>query len=538
MGDAPPKAGTLTIAMLGWARLPMGAAEGGGLNQVVTQLAGALVDAGHRVLYLRSGLDYSLRRGTRIVREGDWRGVECYDVVNSHNLSIGSANFENVPEQIASPTDARLVAEFLKREGVDVLHVHSFEGVSFDLVATVKREAGIAVVVTPHNYIALCPQVDLLHQERRVCDDYEGGLRCVGCLKAPEFSWEMRRRARVQTVRRLTGSKLYDAIKAWARLAVRAMPRGSGRRAFEAPAPDGTPLAEPVEPGRGLAHERLLTNRDRHLVVLNEYGQRRKAGVAALNEADLVLPPGRFLARVHEAMGVDPRKMRLVPLGLRHIDELRTAARRSESFEAPAWTPASQRPLRLAFFGSCWANKGLTVLVEALVALGGSSRLEVEIHASGDDRTFRQRLGAMDHVRFCGAFTGEKQARALEWTDVGVFPGLALENSPLVILEMLAAGRFVIASRRGAMEEFVTHGSSGLLFHPGDPGALAGAIASVVRGEVALPTRRAVQESSHPRSFEHYVDEMQRVLREVTSKPAPQRTPDDAAAFTSLEIRR
>jgi glycosyltransferase involved in cell wall biosynthesis len=512
--------------MIGWARLPQGPAEGGGLNQVVTQLSEELVKRGHRVVYLRSGMDHSLRSGMRIQREGDWRGVECFNLINSPNLS-GCYNFENVQHQIASPQQSRLVARFLKEQNVDVLHIHVFEGMAFDLVETVHREAGIPVVVTPHNYVALCPQLDLMHQERSVCDDYDGGRRCVDCLRVPDFRWEAARRARVHSARRVLGSPLYDAIKPLGvRLvaaASRLLPKGSGRRQFEAPAPPGTGFKEDLGPGQPPAHERLVSSTDRHLVVLNDYGRRRLAGIAALNHADRILAPGRFLARVHQAMGVDPSRLRHVPLGLAHIDDLRQRTSQAADFENEPWRAGHAKPLRLVYFGNCWVNKGLGILVDAMLALDEATRrrVELDIYASGDDRSFRDRLGARTNIRFHGSYSAKDQARALDAADVGVFAGIALENSPLVILEMLAAGRFVIASRRGAMEDFILEGRNGSFFPPGDFAALAAAIEKIVKGELLLPTRREAQEASPRRTLGEYVDQMQDVYVEVRAEVRP-----------------
>lgn len=512
-----------TIALMGWARLSMGAAEGGGLNQVVTQLARGLVERGHRVLYLRSGLEYSLKAGIRVEPEDSWQGVQCFNVVNSPNLSIGAANFENVRQQIASPEHSRLIASFLREQLVDVFHLHAFEGVGFDLVDSV-RSAGIPVVITPHNYAALCPQVDLLHQERMVCDDYEGGTRCVACLKVPDFAWEKQRRARVHTLRRAMTPTVFDALKPLAKpiaraaaTAVRTIRRSDRRTAFEDPAAQSAVFHESLPPGAPLAHERLLANADRHLMVLNNYGERRLAGVAAMNRASLVLPPSMFLARVHEAMGVNATVLRHTPLGLAHLDALRARAMKASDLDAPAWSPDASRELRLVYFGNCWVNKGLAILVEAIRLLDPSilARVCLDIFASGNDHPFRQRLASHANVRFHGSYDSDAQAEALDATDVGVFPGIALENSPLVIQEMLAMGRFVIASRRGAMEEFVSEGRSGTFFNPGDASALASAISRIVKGEVRIPSRREVINAAPRTTFEQFLNSVERAYADA-----------------------
>ena len=503
-GQGAIGAGTRTVVLLGWARLHRQAAEGGGLNLVVSELAQALVRRGWRVVYLRSGMEYSLRPGIRVEDSGSWGGVSCFDVVNSPILSTGNFQFNDPLGQISAPPLGDAILAFLRTMGCSVLHVHALEGYPLDLVARARGE-GYPVVVTPHNYFALCPQVDLLHQEREVCVDFEGGRRCVACLRMPDPEAEKRRRAKLRSARRLMGEGLSGLAKAVGR-SLRA--RARARLVHAGPA-GGVPAGAEIDAPEG----RLLAGGDVHLRVLNEYGERRRAGVAALAAADLVLPPGPFLMRVHEAMGVPRDRLRLSPLGLPHLDALREATRRAP--DAPCWNPARPEPLRLTYFGNCWATKGLGVLAGALEILGPGARLDVGIHASGDDALHRARLRGFPGVRFHGAYDAQAQARALERTHASVFAGIGLENSPLVILEALAAGRFVIASDRGAVPDFVRDGVNGLLYRAGNPGALAGAIGRVLDGHVAIPGRRTVLDASPTGSFGEFVGSMEDAYEQV-----------------------
>ena len=54
-----------------------------------------------------------------------------------------------------------------------------------------------------------------------------------------------------------------------------------------------------------------------------------------------------------------------------------------------------------------------------------------------------------------------------------IFPSECYENFPMSILEAFACAIPVIASRRGAMEEIIENGKTGLHFNPGDPEDLA-----------------------------------------------------------------
>src|SRR6185295_17593838 len=93
----------LRIAILGWARLSLQAREGSGYNLSASELAAGLAMSGHRVSYLRSGMDYSFTGRPHVRPFEVWRGVECSDFYNSRNLSPASSNFRNMPGEIASP---------------------------------------------------------------------------------------------------------------------------------------------------------------------------------------------------------------------------------------------------------------------------------------------------------------------------------------------------------------------------------------------------------------------------------------------------
>jgi glycosyltransferase involved in cell wall biosynthesis len=57
-----------------------------------------------------------------------------------------------------------------------------------------------------------------------------------------------------------------------------------------------------------------------------------------------------------------------------------------------------------------------------------------------------------------------------------VMPSLCYENFPLALVEALACGLPVIASRLGAMAELIEDGHTGVLFEPGSPEDLAAKI--------------------------------------------------------------
>lgn len=162
--------------------------------------------------------------------------------------------------------------------------------------------------------------------------------------------------------------------------------------------------------------------------------------------------------------------------------------------DLPEKPPAGPRSGFL-FVGRLSAEKGLATLV------GASQRLPdtpVQVVGSGplaesmlnSAPPWMQVLGprSPDAVR-----DHMSRARAL------VVPSVCYETFGLVVIEAFACGLPVIASRLGALEELVEHGVTGLLSEPGDPAALAQAMAWAEQhpaqmAEMGLRARQAYRE--------------------------------------------
>ncbi|MCC6426523.1 MAG: glycosyltransferase [Phycisphaerales bacterium] len=559
----------LRIAMIGWARLSLQGREGSGYNLSCSELAAGLALAGHQVSYMRSGMDYSLRRGMRIRPSERWRGIACYDLINSPNLSPASSNFNNMVQELESKEQSGMVVRWLDQIRAEVLHIHSLEGYGLDLVQAV-RDSGRPVVITPHNYWYGCPQVDLLRHETDVCLDYDGGRACVGCLPPVDAVRLRRVRATEQSAFRKLGPfwahtlrtfyfqfkpKLVRLLKGKrgdpddaAPPGVTILPGGiiehkgypvdaelsAGFDVRDARAHSGEILHDyPIEksdkiPQLGRSpvdqNERFL-NSDVHLKVVNDYGRRRAAGIAALDAAALVTPPSRFVLDAMVAMGMDRERGRHVRLGQPHFDQINRSVRRSPFYAARPWTPQSDRPLRLAFWGTTRNNKGLEILVQAIPLLTREVRQRCHflIRAAGWDWPFRKRVLKYPEVSFWGGYDPLHLIAGAKEFDAGILPHVWFENSPLVLLEFLHAGKFVISSRLGGPPEWIvepgTHPASplgnGLLFPGGDPQALAERITRLASGSVTLPSAQEIHAVSHLQSYPDHVREVDGIYREL-----------------------
>ena len=90
----------------------------------------------------------------------------------------------------------------------------------------------------------------------------------------------------------------------------------------------------------------------------------------------------------------------------------------------------------------------------------------------------RDELGLQDSVQLTGHISDI--ARAVAALDIVVHASVRPDPLPTVVLEAMAMGKVVIASRCGGVPEMIEHGVTGLLCPPGDVEALAATLQMVL----------------------------------------------------------
>jgi glycosyltransferase involved in cell wall biosynthesis len=130
--------------------------------------------------------------------------------------------------------------------------------------------------------------------------------------------------------------------------------------------------------------------------------------------------------------------------------------------------------------GRLKAPKDFLTLVRALGRLRPDS-FEAMIVGDGPDRARLEdeieSLGLAGHVRLAGERRDVPEL--LAGADVFALPS-ASEGMPVSVLEAMAAGLPVVASRVGGVPEQVADGETGLLVRPGDPHELAAALERLI----------------------------------------------------------
>jgi glycosyltransferase involved in cell wall biosynthesis len=137
----------------------------------------------------------------------------------------------------------------------------------------------------------------------------------------------------------------------------------------------------------------------------------------------------------------------------------------------------------VALPGRFHRQKGHAVLLEALKLVDGQQpEIQAFLFGEGPDEAALKKmafeLGVQNRVRFMGVVTNG--ADAMRTMDAVIMPSL-WEGMPNAVLEAMALGKPVIASRIPGMDELVEDGRTGLLFTPGNAAELARAMLALAR---------------------------------------------------------
>jgi phosphatidyl-myo-inositol alpha-mannosyltransferase len=199
---------------------------------------------------------------------------------------------------------------------------------------------------------------------------------------------------------------------------------------------------------------------------------------------------------------------------------------------APRGPKSPSEEMRLLFVGRAEERKGLPVLLSAFEALVERvpSRLVI---VGADPEEIHRRVGDPDlesHINAVGKVSDEELWRRFGEADVLCAPSLAGESFGMVLIEAMAAGTSVVASKIAGYSDVVTDGVDGILVPPADPQALAEELQLLAHE----PERRAALGDSGRRSAERYawpvVAGEVRDVYESAIEPAPAQMPGRAPA--------
>jgi len=177
--------------------------------------------------------------------------------------------------------------------------------------------------------------------------------------------------------------------------------------------------------------------------------------------------------------GAPPEATHVLPMGA-DVEAIRVAAAGEQ-----------QVPGRIMFAGRLVEKKGVAVLLDALRRLPATG-WTLDVVGDGHLRAELTELADGLPVTFRGQLSRTELARSYARAEIAVVPSVPAASGdqdglPVTLLEGMALGCAVVASRISGIDEAVVDGESGLLVPPGDVEALAAALEALL----ADPDRRA-----------------------------------------------
>lgn len=193
---------------------------------------------------------------------------------------------------------------------------------------------------------------------------------------------------------------------------------------------------------------------------------------------------------------------------------------------SPRPQPQDHRRPRILFVGKLVGNKGITLLVNAVIALRARFP-DICLRAIGrSEPDVLKRLdatiaaaGAQSNFDFPGFVPNEELPQHYAWCDFFAAPS-TVETLGNIYLESMACGRPPIACRTGGTPEVVIDRETGLLIPPQDAKALEKAIVTLtednaLRERLGRNGRRWVEENV---SIEKYINKVEAVFQELVSR--------------------
>lgn len=222
----------------------------------------------------------------------------------------------------------------------------------------------------------------------------------------------------------------------------------------------------------------------------------------ALRQARRVIAVSRPLEdKVARLTGREPARLACIPCAGFYPEAFRPRARAEA--RRRVGSPPDER--MVLFVGHLVPVKALPVLLDAWARRRASPSAVPErlvLIGEGEERARLQRqvqrAGLHDSVRFLGALPQADVADWISASDVLCLPSRS-EGSPNVVVEALASGIPVVASRVGGIPDLVQDGVTGLLVPPGDAAALAQSLdVALARAWNAVELARSVCELTWP----------------------------------------
>jgi len=414
------------------------------------------------------------------------------DGITVHGI-VQNYPYRGLPEAIDDAALDRVFGGIVQSFAPDLIAVQSLMGLSLGFLE-VGRAAAIPVVLHLHDGWWSCPSGgQRLHPEGSLCLPVRPE-RCARC-----FSSYQHREGPLERGARALAGRLPSAL-----------PPNSLHRAFESLPGRSKGLLRRINEraARLRARQSQYSVEDVDERLEPEIEGRQKRINKVIKEVHLVISPTEFLADSLRADGLVFPALRVEPTGVPAAPNRGKRAR--------------GEGVRILFAGTWVTHKGPQVLARALAAMPDSlfedSKVEALAIGPAPFPAFQQEVIELAQGRLSlgAALPPSEVPSVLADADLLVVPSLWAENAPLIVLESLAAGTPVVASRLGGLPELLSGSCGGLLFEAGNHQDLASVLTELIDSPRNL--RDLTDEIRKPRTLSDFAAAIEQHYEEVCAK--------------------
>ncbi len=393
------------------------------------------------------------------IKENKFENIQVFTL----NINPKSLSYSEISTGFG-PLTNKILREILSKVSPDIVHINGLKSAT----VTACNDLKISHVVTAHHMGIACPAGGLLRSDYSICKIPATNRDCVSCcsyLKTPKW---------------YTGGVL-GRIPSW--------------------------VYRPV--GKALNRTKNLPYVGRGLIYPWLIEQSLAAKKVLFPRAQLFITPSQAMKELLTRNGCDPSKIIVLGHGIEPLNKF--------PFE-----PFAGRPIRFGYVGRIDPAKGLHILLSAMENLSNGKLFELHIFGAArnpwDEEYRKKALSSYEgkaNVFGHGLISHAKLDEAYASIDILVVPSLLPEAFGLVVSEAFSAGRPVVVTNAGALQETVRHGVDGFVVERNDSKALAKAMQGFIDNPELIIEMS--QQILPVKTIQQYVDEVEKIYHQLIS---------------------
>ena len=172
----------------------------------------------------------------------------------------------------------------------------------------------------------------------------------------------------------------------------------------------------------------------------------------------------------------------------------------------------------ITFVGTLRPVKGVKYLIKAMeLIVKKNENAKLMLVGDGEEReeleSLVEEFGLKERVKFVGRVQNEEIPQYMAASDVLVLPSLS-EGFPVTILEAMASGLSIVATKVGGLPEIVKDGENGFLVEPNNYGQIAEKVILLLEDEeLRYKISKNNKERTKRYSWGHAVDKLEEIYQ-------------------------